>query len=191
MAGVGALVFLAVAAGGCATTVVPPKNPHDPVSVYIVDYGKHSSLMVPRDNDRVTEFAFSSWTWEALKWNTWLNVFPILTSPSQGTLCVKEWPGPLNEMTIRMQTTADVVYNVRVSKQDVDRLIAKLDEAYRKREDELIFHAPTGWVYVKSDTSYWSAHTCNTEVAVWLEELGCTVKGQQVYADFQVTNPGG
>jgi len=41
------LILIATGAGGCATTVVPPPHPFEPVPVFLTDYGRHSSLLLP------------------------------------------------------------------------------------------------------------------------------------------------
>lgn len=191
--------------GGCVTTsVTPPRDPTDPVVVYLADYGKHSSLLVPREDlaqtgagapdggsggaRRFTEFAYSSWSWSALRRDTWLHVLPTIGIPGQGTLCVKEWPGPLDEGRVRAQSDAEHLYPIRVSRSRLLRLTDRLDSIVAG-PGERILEAPTGWVYVKDDNPYWVMHTCNQAVVMWLRELGCEVSGPAVYASFDVRAP--
>jgi hypothetical protein len=201
-----ALAPVAAGVGGCVTTsVTPPTAPPDPVVVYLADYGKHSSLLVPRDvtagaapagrdaagggeGGRFTEFAYSSWSWSALKRDTWLHVLPTIGIPGQGTLCVKEWPGPLDEGRVRAQSDVEHLYPIRVSRSRLLRLTDRLDSILTG-PGERILEAPTGWVYVKDDNPYWVMHTCNQAVVTWLRELGCEVSGPAVYASFDVRAP--
>jgi hypothetical protein len=53
--------------GGCTTTIVPPRAPADPVSVYVTDYGRHSSILLPDPRGHLTEYAFGDWNWFALR----------------------------------------------------------------------------------------------------------------------------
>src|SRR5437763_2604598 len=35
---------------GCGGTIVPPASPAHPVTVYVADYGRHSTLIMPTDD---------------------------------------------------------------------------------------------------------------------------------------------
>lgn len=182
MAGLVGVVLL----GGCATTVTPPSSPDDPVTIYVAQAGKHSSILVERESGQVTEFGFSSWNWSVEKRDTWLEAIPTLLLPGQGTLCVNERPGPLDEARIRSQTEVDRLAPILVSRTALDRLVARLDAVYEANLSTGVLDPATGCVYVRGEDAYWVWHTCNGEVASWLRELGCGVSGPALVANFDV-----
>src|SRR4051794_37158104 len=62
------LVFVALlrpGVTGCGGPVRPPANVRDPVPIYVTDYGRHSTLLLPTDDGRLEEFAFGDWDWLA------------------------------------------------------------------------------------------------------------------------------
>jgi hypothetical protein len=64
-----ALLLLALSsfAGGCSQTIRPPRHLADPVTVYVADYGYHSSLLLPGDTEgEYVEYAFGDWSYMAL-----------------------------------------------------------------------------------------------------------------------------
>src|SRR5436189_530501 len=67
------LLVLSVVAlvGGCATRVVPPANPVNPVAVYITDYGRHSSILLPMGDGHLVEYSYGDWEFYALNRYKW------------------------------------------------------------------------------------------------------------------------
>src|SRR5689334_13559900 len=64
------LLFLigpALAGGGCGGTITPPRAVRDPVPVYVADYGRHATLLLPVEDGGLEEFAFGDWRWLAMK----------------------------------------------------------------------------------------------------------------------------
>jgi hypothetical protein len=181
-----AALVAALTSGGCATTVTPPPSPQDPVAVYLAVYGKHSTLMVERETGRITEFGYTSWSWEVDKRDWWLAALPTLIVPNDGALCVNERPGPLEETRVRAHSDVIELVPVRVSRAALRRLLEKLDAVCTAGGENNVLDAPTGWVFVKDEHPYWVMHTCNDAVAVWLRELGCQVQGPAVYSNFEV-----
>ena len=51
---------------GCGATIIPPAHVLDPVPVFVTDYGRHSSLVLPDGGGDLVEFAFGDWNWFAV-----------------------------------------------------------------------------------------------------------------------------
>src|SRR4051812_19057915 len=81
------LMLLSLFQTGCATKVIPPGRPNDPVTVYLTDYGRHSSVIVPSIKGHgYDEWSFGDWEFFALghtQW--WIAIRAMLHSP-QATL---------------------------------------------------------------------------------------------------------
>ena len=65
------VAVLAALSLGCATRVVPPRAIVSPVTVYIADYGRHSSLILPTDTGCLAEYAYGDWRFYALNQYRW------------------------------------------------------------------------------------------------------------------------
>jgi hypothetical protein len=80
-------LWLLVAAG-CTNTIFPPRAAGPTTSIYVADYGRHSSLLLPTSlpDKTLVEYAFGDYEWFArgdTRW--WVAVVAMLHSP-QATL---------------------------------------------------------------------------------------------------------
>src|SRR5580765_4107433 len=79
---------------GCTSRITPPCEPIDPRPVFLIDYGYHASIVLPREDDGLVEFAFGEYEWFAQNHcNGWRAVELVLW-PHAGTLGTRELPGP-------------------------------------------------------------------------------------------------
>lgn len=76
--------------GSCATIITPPAEVHDGVTILVVDYGRHSSLVLPDFRGGMVEYAYGEHAWFARNRNQWYRVGPVLFLPTSGTL--GRWP---------------------------------------------------------------------------------------------------
>src|SRR2546423_386491 len=61
----GLFALLTLFLSGCGGTITPPAQVRQPVNVYVTDYGRHSTLLLPTENGGLVEFAFGEWGWLA------------------------------------------------------------------------------------------------------------------------------
>src|SRR5438552_17258145 len=54
---------------GCSARIQPPAHPRDPVRVFIADYGRHASILLPDDDGKFIEFAWGDFDWFAANHN--------------------------------------------------------------------------------------------------------------------------
>src|SRR5258705_11454333 len=79
------LVVLLALAGGCATRIVPPTNPANPVTVYITDYGRHSSILLPMGDGHLMEYSYGDWEFYALnKYKWYIGATKLILSDASG-----------------------------------------------------------------------------------------------------------
>jgi hypothetical protein len=172
----------------CTTTLTPPSPVADPVTVYVTDYGRHSSLLMPK-GDGYTEYAFGEWGWFALGHTSMWRAPFILAIPGQSTLGRRDLGaiGNAEEATVRADGAA--AQAMTVERQRVRDLITTLDSRFAAHTDTRIV-GPDAMEFVKDPLPYHAFHNCNNVTADWMRELGITIHGPALYSNFQVEPPG-
>ena len=174
-------VLAALALAGCATSVEPPPEPRDPVVVVLVDWGWHSSLLLPRRESGCTEYAFGEWEWFARGNDGWWRAPAVLFWPRDGTLGRRDWPSPDSAVV-----SAEAAHTLHVERAASEALRARLERSFEGRDPLRLPGRKGGLEFVPFDESFWLGHTCNGATAEWLRELGCRVGGPVVTARFEV-----
>jgi hypothetical protein len=159
------------------TTIVPPPNPAKPTAVFLIDYGKTPSLVLPVGDNRMVAYAYGDWAYYALRRQGPFDGIAALLWLTPGTLGRRVFLGPITAQTVRRTLDYEIeeLLEFTVERADVDRLRAKLD---RIRED----HASTatlfyGMTFVRHPKSYTYWSNSNRVTAGWLRELGCKTRG--------------
>lgn len=185
------LATLGLLLAGCGTTVVrPPADLADPVGVFIADYGKHSSLVLTRDDAGLVEWAYGEWRWFAEGKNGFWRIPGVLLGSNPGALGRRDL-GPLppepEELTAGMGLES--ASRVEVDRTRAAELLAKLEGAYAAGAappTRSLFNPENGLTFVPDARPYSMDFHCNTVVAQWLRELGCEVSDASFVTDFRV-----
>lgn len=184
---IGGLTLAGLGLSSCTTSIVPPANPVDPVSVYVIDYGRHTSLLLPKEEGAgLIEYAYGEWNWFALDRSRWHDVFGTLLWPTQGTLGRWEWDLPADAAEIRLGIFCEDVLEISVAEESRRALLLRLDARHAQRIDTLHYQPLYQLDFVHDDRKYHLAHNCNHVLAQWLRELDCEVHGWSMFADFVV-----
>jgi hypothetical protein len=172
---------------GCAYRVTPPAGIIDPVTVYIADYGYHASLLLPRENAGVAEFAFGEWDWFVENRTQWYRAVPVIFGRR---------PGAIGTRTLAIEPTPEALagafppgvtlHPVPVSHAAEKRLLESLDRHFKANETRQSFNPLVGLDFVPDPRPYSATFHCNTAVADWLRRMGCTVTKGGLIADFHV-----
>lgn len=171
---------LLLSLAGCATTIRPPSAPRNPVVVVLVDYGKHSSLILPAGAGWV-EYAYGEWDYFALNEDDLCTGLGALCCFNQGAL------GRRALTTARV--AAEELFELQVARADADALRNRLEERFRKRPETQVLNPLNGLTFVHDDEDYICWNNCNHVLLRWLEELGCEVGGCGCFADFRIVRP--
>lgn len=189
----GLLVLVAMLADGCGMTITPPTGISDTVEVYVADHGIHTSLVLPREDGSLTEYSFSRFDWAALDQDQWYRSLPAIIVPGPGTIGIRNFPGPSTPANIlhqfelaNNQPPVKSLHAVPVSEARCRELLAHLDQRWASQSGTEVFNVKRGMRFVKDSESYSLMHNCNTEVAIWLRELGCRVDGAAMVAEVSV-----
>jgi hypothetical protein len=171
---------------GCTTVVTPPPAPADPVQVIVTDYGRHSSLLLPRADGTLAEYAYGEWRWFALLESGWWRVPEALLWPTQGTLGRRTLSGPSSPEVLRSQISVRSLHPVTVERSSAVALLAWLDARWESRAESKRHNATYGLDFVPDEDGFWLAHTCNAAVAEWLAAMGCGVSSPGWVAQFEI-----
>ncbi len=180
-----AAVVAATALASCTTSIIPPADPPDPVSVFILDYGRHSSLLLPEAGAQtLVEYAYGDWNWFALDRSKWYHVAPTLFWPTRGALGQRRLHVESDPEAILLVVGCEQVVEVTVSAQKANDLSAELHSQFERHRETLRDQPLYDLRFVHSEMAFHLFHNCNHNLADWLRELGCEVRGPAMTADF-------
>ena len=188
VARLGKLLLAPILAGaflaGCTTTIIPPPDPPDPLSVLVIDYGRHSSLVLfDKTAQSWVEYTYGDWAWFAEARTAWYNVFATLFWPTPGALGQRQQQVP-DLQKIRPIGPCEHVLKVTVSQEKADALAAALRALFAQCRDSLHYQPLHDLHFAHSEKAFHLFHNCNHVVAHWLVDLGCDVRGPAMTADF-------
>ena len=187
------LLVLSVVAlvGGCATRVVPPANPANPVAVYITDYGRHSSILLPMGDGHLMEYSYGDWEFYALnKYKWYIGASKLFFSDGSG-LGRRILAQPGDDEALHKLLGCKRLMRVDIEQSRVSNLLEELDRRYSAKIETMIYNDYGHNYFVKDESHYWLFHTCNAMTGQWLEKLGCKVGGFPVISNFEVVRPKG
>lgn len=105
------LLLLAVLLlAGCGTTrIVPPLDPHDPVSVFVLDHGRHTSLVLPAPDGSLRRYPYGDWLYYAVRDTGTASSLAALLWSTPGALGHRQMPGPATAEAVRTQVRVVIV----------------------------------------------------------------------------------
>lgn len=191
MAGLMLLAFVLLAAmglGGCQHVIRPPADVSDPVSVYVVDYGRHASLALPGDDAGLVEWSWGDWNWFALDRTGARDGLRSIFASPQSTLSRRELAAASDAQELATRLGAAEALSLDVERERARALRKQLEERWLRGRDDAVTH-PNGRVFVPEDAKYSLFNNSVHEVARWLEALDADVSGMGVTANFKLREP--
>lgn len=188
------LVMLLVATlhlSGCAYVVTPAATIESAATITLVDMGRHSEVVFPRDDGSRTLYAFGEWEWFALDRTNPLRALNM-AGPSVGTLGRRNFVDDA-EMKDWI-SNGEANWEIAVEAAKMKELRDELDAEYAKGEAiEVIDHLAFGLRFVPVNTNEYLyllvGNNCNDASARWLRAMGCRVTGAAPWAKFVVNKP--
>lgn len=169
---------------GCATRVVPPDHPDNAATVFVTDYGRHSSILLPTPEGYTVEYAFGDWDYFALSSYRWYKGALALCWSEQSTLGRRFIPLPPNESLLQERLQAPRMIALRADSAAVATLREQLDKRFRDHLSTIVYNGGHQMYFVKDDEPYGLFNNCNTVTANWLRDLGCDVQGFAMLSNF-------
>lgn len=172
---------------GCTGRVIQPTALTEPETVYLLDHGRHSSLVLPRE-DGVVRYAYGEWNWYAGDQRGALAGISAMLWPTRGALGRKVFPGvripPLPSQVA--PEGIERVFTLQAEMSLVRKLQRDLDRIFEEGKEELIYHPFYNLEFVPYPRAYWFGHQSNQVTAEWLRQLGFTVRGAAWLSDWQI-----
>ena len=175
---------------GCATTIVPPELVERPRAVFVLDHGRHSSLVLPHRRGFV-RYAYGDWGWYAEVETGGMEAIRAVLLPSRGGLgrSVVEDAATRKGLCDRLRVGVEAIHEVKVEADRVIALRSTLEARHRANYASVKYNARYDLAFVEHPEPYAFWNNSNHKVAEWLEQLGCTVEGSSFWAWWQVKPP--
>jgi hypothetical protein len=170
---------------GCATTVIPPQAVTDPVTVYLADYGRHSSLVLPGDENSMIEYAFGEWRWYALNDTGLLAACRALCWGSTGTLG-RRFVSIADPAGFEHSFAGVTLFAIRVEHEAASALVGRLNDRWLEYKTEAVYNADYDFHFVPVTQRYHVFRNCNPVVAGWLRDLDCRVRGPALLSKWRL-----
>lgn len=178
--------------GGCATTVTPPADPAAPRPAFLIDHGRHSTLVLTNNAGDPVRYAFGKVDWYT---GTDIGLFRGLAAlliPDSGTLGRRVLPGPPTADNIRavVGVSVEALHCIAVAGDRTDRLMRALNLVFDRNQASMRYSAGWNLEFVENPEDYWFGENANEAVASWLQELDCEVSGSTTFANWKINRTG-
>lgn len=186
---IGAAPFLAATLllGACTATLTPPAEVEDPRRAFILDHGRHTTLVLPRADGGLVRYAYGDWDYYARnRTGLWQGARAVLW-PTRAGLGRRELAGPATEAGVRRAVAVGIreVITLSVEADRVAALRRELDALFRERGERRRENRRYDLAFVPHPQAYSLASNSNGRVARWLEELDVEVSGWPLWSRWR------
>jgi hypothetical protein len=179
------LLLAAMVLGGCQHVIKPPASVSEPVTVFVVDYGRHASLALPKEDKSLVEWSWGDWNWFALNRTGPMQGLRALLASPRSTLSRRELAPAEDAQELATRLTAGEVLLLEVEHTRAKALLQQLEARWLRRRNEAVMD-PSGRVFVPDDARYSLFNNSVHELIRWLEALDVSVSGTGVTANFRL-----
>jgi len=184
-------ISLAMFISGCQTTSLhPPEDPAEPRAVFVIDHGRHSSLVISRLDGELIRYAYGDWRYYADQDTSLASGAAALLWPTAATLARAELSGPAEVEVLRGQLRVGVeeILVFDVAGHHADRVAEELDALHLQGESDHQYVPAYDMTFAPHPTPYTWANNSASVLAGWLEELGIEVSGPRLFASWRVVD---
>ena len=173
---------------GCGATVVPPASPAEPTTVYLCDYGVHSSLLLPTGGGRYVEYLYGDWNWAALDHTRWYDAIGAVFFSRQAALGRRFIFAPAGRIGPVPNPPPESEMSLVVDGIGCAAVVKQLDARWESHRLTATVPTPAGgyFSYVRDDQPYGWLHDCNHQTADCLRAIGCEVHGPAMLSGFRI-----
>lgn len=184
-------MLAAIMLGACTTVVIPPSAPTEPVSVFLIDHGRHSSLLLPTEAGGAVRYSYGDWAYYVEDRTGALSGLRAVFLPSRASLGRQDLLHAPDASRLAEQIGLLIVdaHEIRVASADVARLHGQLTSLFAASPHEPVQAVRNPSRFVEHPLRYSLLHNSNHVVGQWLTELGCTVIGYPLLPTWRIEPP--
>lgn len=182
------IIFASLIGSGCSGRITPPHPPEIPRTVFILDHGHHSSLIIEDKQGDIARYSYGDWQYYAEgKTGFWSGLRALLT-PTKAGLGRKQLAGPATIENVRNQLKVAIAnaISIEVEAKAVDDLQLKIEKIYRQNQGQQIYHGTFDLYFVPYPKPYSFWHNSNHMLGHWLSELGNDIDGWPLFSNWQL-----
>jgi hypothetical protein len=172
---------------GCTVHLSAPEVTGPVVSVFLLDHGRHSSLVLPRGGGEVVRYSYGDWRYYAEAVTGFRSAAAAALWPTRAALGrrVLEAEPRKEEVRRAVRVGVDTILVLEVEADRVASLSSTLDSLFRAgAEEEHKVNILYDLEFVPHPRPYSVAHHSNQVVALWLRELGVVTRGLPMFSSW-------
>ncbi len=175
----------------CATTLTCPPVDGPTRAVFVLDHGRHTSLVIENDRGFLHRYAYGERRWYAeMDVGFWraLGAGFTNTDAVRGRRELRTQPnerGLLRALRVGVES----LHGFRVEAERADALIHELDGIFLEGMDAVVYNDRYGLEFAPHPRPYTVWYNSNHMIADWMEDLGCTATGSAMRANWRPGNP--
>lgn len=183
------LICLLVLLPGCSNRLLPPELLKEPVTIHLIDHGRHPSLVLPGRECGWVRYAHGEWRWYAQRQQGVWRGLQSLFWPTRATLGRQQ----LESLPRHPGVSAAIPegyrerYSFQVEKAHVSALREQLDAHFEESADWL-FQPDFNLQFVPIQGFYWFGNNSNRTMVAWLRTLDVRVTGNGLFSQWQLNS---
>lgn len=172
----------------CTNVIHPPPHPERATPVYLIDHGRHASLVLPVNADTVVRYAYGDWRYYAQRETGVIETSTAVLLPTRAGLGRRELVTNATAESVREAIGLGVesIHRINVDSIEVASLRRHLNAIFQEALDTRIYNRPYDLLFVHHPEEYTILRNSNRMVALWLRRLGCRVRGMLLFSRWRV-----
>ncbi|MDZ7828945.1 MAG: hypothetical protein U5K33_05470 [Halofilum sp. (in: g-proteobacteria)] len=173
----------------CTHTVVAPADPARPVSTFLLDHGRHATVVIEQE-DGLTRYSYGHWSYYAELQMGPTRASGAIIGSDQAGLGRRQMSGAPGIYNIRRQipVVTEAAWRIEVGADAANRLVDRLDSIFREQHATRIENRLYDLEFVHHPDAYRLGHNSNHVAGEWLRALGCEVEMHGPLSSWQVKN---